>query len=116
MKLDRAKRMTENYLNYCRKNNIQVIHYTDKNYPAELLKLKDFPPLIFVKGNLEGLSKCAVVVVTRQPSPLAEEKVNDIVNNFASHGYGIISGLALGVDTLAHFCAIYSLQLFSLVL
>jgi DNA processing protein len=104
-KIDRAKKQTENYLNYCRRNRIQVIHYTDKNYPGELLKIKDFPPLLFVKGNLPSIP-CAAVVGTRNPSPLAPGKVDKIVQAFAVHNYGMISGLATGIDTLAHRAAL----------
>jgi DNA processing protein len=105
-RIDNAKRQTAFCLNYCKRNNIQVISYMDKNYPGELLKIKDFPPVLFVKGNLEGLSKCAAVVGTRVPSPLAADKVNHIVKTFAADDYGIISGLAEGIDTLAHKAAL----------
>jgi DNA processing protein len=101
-----VQKKTEMCLKYCRKNNIRILHFSDKDYPCELLKLKDFPPLLFVKGNLKGLQKCAAVVGTRNPSILAKDKVDHLVKTFSDHDYGIVSGLALGVDAMAHKAAI----------
>lgn len=104
-KIDRAMKQTESYLQYCNKNKIRILHYRDKNYPGELLRLKDFPPLLFVKGNL-SLKKCVAVVGTRKPSLLANDKVDHVVKAFAEKGYSIVSGLALGIDSLAHKAAL----------
>lgn len=101
----RAKELTERYLQYCERNGINIIPYFDKQYPQDLLCIKDFPPLVFVKGNLSALSYAAIVG-TRQPSPLALSKTELIIKTFADHNRGIISGLALGIDTMAHEVAL----------
>lgn len=48
----------------------------------------------------------AAIVGSRQVSPLAKDKTDFIVEAFATHNYGIISGLALGIDTMAHEAAL----------
>jgi len=101
----RAHRMTEDYLNYCAKNNIQVIAHFHEAFPPQLKRMKDFPPLLFIKGVLPP-NKCAAVVGKRAVSPLAADKTNAIVKLFAEEGFAIVSGLALGVDTLAHEAAL----------
>jgi DNA processing protein len=103
--VSRAQELTERYIQHCERNRIQIISHFDKQYPSELLTIKDFPPFLFVKGNLPS-ANLAAVVGTREPSPLAFSKIDFIIKTFAERNYGIISGLALGVDTLAHQAAI----------
>jgi DNA processing protein len=103
--VSRAKELTERYLQYCERNRISIIAHFDKHYPQDLLSIKDFPPLLFIKGNLPEIN-FAAVVGTREVSPLALSKTECIIKTFADHNYGIISGLALGIDTLAHESAI----------
>lgn len=101
----RAKELTKRYLDYCERNGIKIIAHFDKQYPRDLLIIKDFPPLLFVKGNMSSIN-LAAIVGTREPSPLAHSKTVFIVKTFAEHSHGIISGLALGIDTLAHEAAL----------
>ena len=101
----RARELTERYLAYCETNGIQIIAHFEKSYPQDLLALKDFPPLLFVKGNLPT-TNFAAIVGTREASPLAMSKTEYIVKTLADHKYGIISGLAQGIDTLAHEAAL----------
>lgn len=76
-------------------------------HPSFLHSIKDFPPLLFIKGNLPA-TNYAAVVGTREPSPLAKDKTDFIVKAFAEHNFGILSRLASGIDTLAHEAAIKS--------
>lgn len=103
--VSRAKDLTERYLQYCERNGINITAHFDKCYPSDLRTIKDFPPLLFSKGNLPS-TNFAAIVGTREPSPLATDKTDFIVKTFAEHNYGIISGLASGIDTLAHKAAI----------
>ena len=53
------------------------------------------------------MQRCAAVIGKRDVSPLAAGKTEDIVRTFTSQGFGILSGLAIGIDTLAHTAAIH---------
>jgi DNA protecting protein DprA len=101
----RAKELTERYLAYCESNGIHIIAHFEKHYPPGLLAIKDFPPLLFVKGSLRAINYAAIVG-TREVSLLAMPKTEYIAKTFARHNYGMISGLAQGVDTLAHEAAL----------
>ena len=103
--IPRARDFTKRYLAYCENNRIQIIAHFEKQYPPGLLAIKDFPPLLFVKGNVLAVNYAAIVG-TREVSPLAPPKTEYIVKTFARHNYGIISGLAQGIDTLAHEAAL----------
>lgn len=103
--ISRAKELTERYFQHCERNEIKIIPHFDQSYPSDLLAIKDFPPLLFVKGNLPAIN-LAAIVGTREVSPLAFNKAEFIVKSFAEHNYRIISGLALGIDTLAHKSAL----------
>ena len=97
--ISRAQELTERYLKFCEANKIHVIPHFNNDYPSDLLLIKDFPPLLFIKRNFIQ-SKYTAIVGARVVSPLALTKTESIVKIFAAHNYGIISGLAL--DTLAH--------------
>lgn len=91
------------------RQGIKVLTYFDTNYP-EILKStmtedgKMDPPLIlYYKGNLEILEKPSIAVIgTREPT---KEGVNAglyLSSKIASLGYNVVSGLALGCDTMGH--------------
>lgn len=90
------------------KENIQVMALDDPNYPALLKEIYDPPALLYVKGRLEkGLDEFSLVVVgTRQITAYGRQITAEIVGPLARHGLTIVSGLALGVDALAHEVAL----------
>lgn len=100
-----AKEKTERAMKMLNVLGINIIAHFEKEYPCQLKTLKDFPPLLFVKGTLPHIP-CAAVVGSRQTSPLADAKTNFITKALINHGYGIVSGLALGIDTMAHKAAL----------
>ena len=102
-KTDRAKRLTDILIHQSGKN--EILPFFHPQYPKQLLTIKNYPQLLFVKGQLP-FHKCAAIIGTRDPSPFAAQKTNKVVNIFAEQDYGIISGLALGIDTLAHEAAL----------
>lgn len=86
------------------KENIQVMALDDPNYPALLKEIYDPPALLYIKGRLEkGSDEFTLAVVgTRQITPYGRQITAEIVGPLARHGLTIVSGLALGVDALAH--------------
>jgi DNA protecting protein DprA len=77
--------------------------YGDK-YPAKLKKIAAPPPLLYYKGTLRRKNLVAIVG-TRKPTKMAAKIISLLVEIFNKHGYGIVSGLALGIDSIAHEAA-----------
>ena len=79
-----------------------VITILDKEYPATLKQLRYPPFVLFYKGNPELLSQSAVSVIgSRQPESYGIEMTRKIVGN-CNRKYVIVSGLAKGIDAIAH--------------
>ena len=97
---------------YTNNENINVINYKnaitilDDNYPKKLLEL-DYPPLVlFYKGNIKLLNnKCLGIVGSRDVTMYGSNVTNFIANKLKSK-YTIVSGLAKGVDSLAHLACL----------
>jgi DNA processing protein len=83
-------------------NNISIIPYYDEYYPKKLNILKDKPPLLFIKGNYDSKRILINVVGTRLNSEYGSKLTKKVVNLLLDNNFGITSGLALGIDTIAH--------------
>ena len=91
--------------------NIKVIHQEDKSFPKNLLNISDPPICLYVKGdykNFEFDDRFISVVGTRMPTSYGQRVTRDIVYSLVGSGYKIVSGLALGIDAIAHNAAIES--------
>lgn len=92
-------------LQFCVKHNLTVINSRDGRFPDNLLNLKRFPPILYLKGNVELLNDQNLVTMigTRHPSPFAKKIGRRLSEYFTKElNYTIVSGLAIGVDTVAH--------------
>ncbi|MDD4923714.1 MAG: DNA-processing protein DprA [Dehalococcoidales bacterium] len=89
------------------KHNIKAFNYHDKDYPARLKEIHDFPPVIYVRGNILAEDEyCLAVVGTRNPSVYGRQLTEEIVSELAKNRITVISGLAKGIDTIAHQSAL----------
>ena len=84
------------------KHGILSVSLTDSNYPTLLKQISDPPPILFYQGTLPNTQPLLTVVGTRNPSTYGREVVKNIIPPIARQGIGIVSGLAYGIDTLAH--------------
>jgi len=85
------------------KENINLITIQDKNYPKLLKEIYAPPALLYIKGNLEPNDKISIGIVgTRNPSSYGNQITPLITKDLSNFGLTIISGLAKGIDTLAH--------------
>ena len=85
------------------KENIDLITIQDKNYPKLLKEIYAPPALLYIKGNLEPNDKISIGIVgTRNPSSYGNQITPLITKDLSNFGLTIISGLAKGIDTLAH--------------
>jgi DNA processing protein len=79
------------------------INKSDKLYPQRLLQIAQPPQDLYCRGNLELMSKeCLAVVGTRKLTPYGKEACSSITGGLAKSGFTIVSGLAMGIDAVAH--------------
>ena len=87
---------------------IYVLTYGSSDYPVQLNSLSDPPALLFCKGNCDLIKnpKSIAVVGTRNNTRLGEKIAYKTVEHFSKEGFCIVSGLALGIDSIAHHAAL----------
>ena len=88
--------------------NVNYIFCDDIYYPKELFRLYDYPFVIFYRGNKELLlfKRKMSIVGSRNNTEYSEEALESIVPHLLKNYFLIVSGLAYGVDSLAHEGAI----------
>lgn len=87
---------------------ISMLTIFDNDYPYLLKQIYDHPQVLYLKGN-RGLlthSKWISIVGTRAPSPSGREAVKMLSEPLINAGWGIVSGLAAGIDSEAHRAAL----------
>lgn len=99
----------EKYLEDLAKGDVAVIILEDKEYPKRLKEIEDAPYLLYVrKGkncakNLDELSAISIAVVgTRKMTSYGREVAERLVGGLVASGVSIVSGMALGIDAMAH--------------
>ncbi|OAQ20745.1 DNA-processing protein DprA [Thermosulfurimonas dismutans] len=80
----------------------KIVFFEDPEYPSILKEIKDPPAFLYVKGRLESEACYLAMVGTRKPTPYGRKVAFEWAKELASLGLGIVSGLALGIDTEAH--------------
>jgi DNA processing protein len=85
----------------------RVLTREDAAYPERLLEIYDPPAVLWIRGDVELLSRPGIAVVgTRQPSPYGAGMAEMLSRDLANRRLVILSGMARGVDTAAHKGAI----------
>lgn len=75
----------------------------DKTYPEALKKIQDPPRVLYFRGNFDITKKaCLAIVGTRRCSPYGKRIALEISSELARAGLVIVSGMARGIDTMAH--------------
>jgi len=89
------------------KENIGILTILDRNYPKLLKEIYDPPYIMYIKGALKPEDEFAIAIVgTRRLSAYGQQVASQISRDLAQIGLTIISGLAHGIDTLAHLAAV----------
>jgi len=89
------------------RHGIRAITWKDPDYPARLKEIYDLPPVLYVQGDLTPRDETAIAVVgTRQASAYGREAAERLSTDLAHHGVTIVSGLARGIDAVAHRAAL----------
>lgn len=104
----RDKTNPDKILNQIIERNLSFITFEDENYPYMLKNISDPPMILYVKGDLKlcNLEKTIAIVGSRKASTNAKDVLAKIIGEFKSTDICIVSGLASGIDTVAHQSAL----------
>ena len=95
----------DEYVEYVSSHGIHSIDRLDDDYPSYMRPLPNMPLILYYKGDLSLLSKDrsrVCIVGTRRPSSYGKRVTRDFSGKLSRHDLVIVSGLARGVDTIAH--------------
>lgn len=83
--------------------DISIIKQSDNDYPEKLRKIKNPPKELWICGNKEILKKPIIAIVgSRKCSEYGRKYAREFARVLSKNGIGIISGLAIGIDTIVH--------------
>jgi DNA processing protein len=86
---------------------IQLLCREDREYPEALLHIPSPPSLIYIRGDLvPGDAWSVAIVGTRSPTSYGREAARRLTAELAAAGVTVVSGLAIGIDSVAHIAAL----------
>jgi len=84
-----------------------LVTLDQEQYPKRLQHIYDPPHILWGRGDVKALSRPGIAIVgTRKPTRYGREKAGLFARQIAQTGLSVISGLAYGIDTLAHTAAV----------
>ncbi len=90
-----------------RRMGARLLCLGDRDYPSALLDVPDAPPLIWALGRIDLLARPTIALVgTRNASSLGARMARKLSGDLSDAGYIVVSGLARGIDALAHTAAL----------
>ena len=93
----------ENELTKACNSGFKIVTCNDTEYPHQLFDLRDYPLVLYLKGDMDCLKKTSLSVVgTRRASSYAKRVAADIGKSAAFNDALLVSGGALGIDSCAH--------------
>jgi DNA processing protein len=94
-------------INGVRAAGLSLVCYNDAGYPGRLRAIADPPPLLYVKGALTPADDRAVAIVgSRSASDYGRRVARDLARGLAGVGFTVVSGMARGIDGIAHETAL----------
>ncbi len=91
------------------KQGVQLLTWDTPTYPRYLAEIPNAPPVLYVKGELLERDQWAVAVVgTRRLTAYGRQVTHELVTGLVRQGITVVSGLAKGIDTVAHKTAVES--------
>ena len=97
----------EEEIEFIKKYKITPLFLTDKNYPQRLLNCYDSPAMLYFKGNTDlNCSKIIAIVGTRNHNDYGKNITEKLVEDLVNEEVLIVSGLAFGIDSIAHKSAV----------
>ena len=107
IKEDTYKRFADKQISEIKKKNFKVLTYWSSGYPLPLKRIFNPPVILFYKGAIEEKDFNSISVVgMRMPSQYGKQATEYFCTELVSRGITIISGMARGIDTIAHQCSL----------
>lgn len=104
---ERANIDPESEMERLEKLTVRALTWDDPAYPSQLREVDDSPPVLYIRGDLQPADGLAVAVVgTRRPTPYGRQVAEELSYQLAANGVTVVSGLARGIDAIAHRAAI----------
>jgi DNA processing protein len=98
-----AEERLRNELNQMERFSVSVVTYQDPEYPKRLLAIHDFPPVLYVRGDLGVGEDLAVAIVgSRMATRHGKAFTEQLARGLAVRGITVVSGMARGIDSAAH--------------
>jgi len=99
--------IAEEEIAFIEKYKITPLFITDKNYPQRLLNCYDSPIMLYYRGNTDlNTSKIVAIVGTRNNNEYGKAVCEKLVEDLSNENILIVSGLAFGIDSIAHKTAL----------
>lgn len=93
----------EKILKGCADDGSSILYFTEPDYPSRLKLIDDAPCLLYKKGELNlNPTKSIAIVGTREATRYGKKITEELVENLASINCQVVSGLAYGIDIIAH--------------
>lgn len=100
-------RKIERILHGLERENARVILYTDEEYPSLLKEIEDSPIVLYVKGEIVDDDRVSIAIVgSRKATSYGRIVTERMAEELTEAGFTIVSGMARGVDTIAHSAAL----------
>ena len=98
--IDNSKMIIDECLN----KNINIMGYSDLDFPNSLKSINNGPVILYTKGKEKLIKnqKLICIIGTREPTKTAIKLGENLSKTVIDNNYKIVSGLALGCDTIAH--------------
>ena len=101
--LDQANRE----MDLLEKKGYSVLTLRDDRYPVCLREISDPPLVLYYAGKMDTLNKAAVAIIgARKPTPYGRAVAERLAQDLAAKGLVIVSGMARGIDSIAHWGAL----------
>ena len=95
---DEAKKELDLILN----NHIKIVTLTDADYPVLLKQIPDPQPFLTYLGKLDNSAPCISIIGSRNATSYGLSTSKNLSYNLAQRGFQVVSGLARGIDAMAH--------------
>ncbi len=90
-------------IEFCEKERVKITSFLDEDYPTRFKHIPDAPMLYFSRGNWDAhYPRTVAIVGTRKPSQYGIQMCEQLVEDLLPYDVQIISGMAYGIDSIAH--------------
>lgn len=105
--LMKAREEAKKQIDLCERESVRIVTIWDSDYPILLKEISSAPVILYIKGKLQSADKLSISIVgTRKCTHYGTICTEQFADFFASNGIIVTSGLAEGIDSIAHKSAL----------